>query len=78
MKKWAMDEYAMLHEKIETLEAKAQEWGEEKVKPKLTEIQVHMDELKARAKEYSEEIDLTEKIALAKQKVEAVKKKLKI
>ncbi len=77
IKKRANEEYALLTTKVEDLEKNLHDRSEEKVMPHLEEAQARFEELKAKAKQYSEEVDLDDKLVMIKQKIDTIKKKIK-
>ncbi len=76
MKAWAVEEYDTITSKVSELEAKANEWSQEKIKPHLAELQERFAEFKAKSKELSEDMNLEEKIDMIKAKLDAIHKKM--
>ncbi len=73
----ATEEYETLTHNIDHIEKNLHDWTEEKVMPHLEEAQARFAEIKTKAKEYSDDIDLGEKLAVVKQRIDAIKKKFK-
>lgn len=73
----AQEEYTHMVEKAKLLEDHLEKWSEEKLQPHLTELESLYATYKEKAKEYSDQLDLEEKLHMIKTKIDHLKKKLK-